>query len=160
MIKCFEYVSSMTTTSRTIGISTISPVGTVQTFMNLDNLNPAKTAVFHPLGSIKLTIQKFYRINGGSTQHKGVVPDIFLPNKSAHLEIGERYLDNPLEWDTIKPLKYKLWYSKNLDTISLSKKSQDRINNSDQYNSLKNHLKEVKIHENIVLENLNNNVNE
>ena len=49
--------------------------GTVQTFIDLDRINPAKTAAFKPLGSLKLTIQKFYRINGGSTQHKGVEPD-------------------------------------------------------------------------------------
>ena len=113
--------------------------GTVQTFINLDQLNPAKTALFKPLGSIKLTIQKFYRINGGSTQEKGVSPDIYLPSKSTHLKVGERYLDNPLGWDTIKPLNYKQWQFK-INLQDLIDKSNKRIATSESYAVLKEHI--------------------
>jgi carboxyl-terminal processing protease len=113
--------------------------GTVQTFINLDKLNPAKTALFKPLGSIKLTIQKFYRINGGSTQEKGVSPDIYLPSKSTHLEVGERYLDNSLQWDTITPLTYSQWTTP-INIKKLKQKSAERINASDSYSLLKDHI--------------------
>lgn len=113
--------------------------GTVQTFVNLDSLNPAKTALFKPLGSIKLTIQKFYRINGGSTQEKGVSPDIYLPSKSTHLEVGERYLDNHMKWDTIKPLRYNQWGNA-YDIAKLRQLSQERIATSNAYKNLQTHI--------------------
>ena len=53
-----------------------------------------------------MTIQKFYRINGESTQHKGVIPDIVLPFVNDYDDIGERSLDNYLEWDTISKANY------------------------------------------------------
>ena len=66
--------------------------GTVQTIKNLD------------LGELKYTNGKFYRINGGSTQHKGVTPDILFPPTYDSAEIGESSLDNPLPWDEIDSL--------------------------------------------------------
>ncbi|MAQ63940.1 MAG: tail-specific protease [Actinobacteria bacterium] len=118
--------------------------GTVQTFVELDKLSPTRSAFFKDLGSVKLTIQKFYRINGGSTQHKGVLPDIILPNKADHLEVGERYLDYALGWDTVKPLSYSQWYHQNLDIDKLAKLSKKRISKSDRYKSLYSHLSFIK----------------
>ncbi|MBH37926.1 tail-specific protease [bacterium] len=118
--------------------------GTVQTFVELDKLSPTRSAFFNDLGSVKLTIQKFYRINGGSTQHKGVIPDIRLPNKADHLEVGERYLDYALKWDTISPLSYSLWYNQSLDINTLSTLSKKRITTSDRYQSLDSHLSFIK----------------
>ena len=58
-------------------------------------------------GSLHLTIQKFYRPGGASTQLKGVVPEIVLPSPSSVLDVGERTLDNPLPWDTIRTAQYR-----------------------------------------------------
>ncbi|OOR93505.1 tail-specific protease [Moraxella caviae] len=59
------------------------------------------------LGSATLTQRKFYRVTGGSTQNKGVVPDIELVNIYEGMEFGEREYKNPLEWDTIKTTPFK-----------------------------------------------------
>ena len=55
---------------------------------------------------LKLTVRKFYRASGSSTQLKGVIPDIVLPSRNNVLEIGEASLDNPLPWDTIESAKF------------------------------------------------------
>ncbi len=60
----------------------------------------------NPLGSVQYTIAKFYRINGGSTQHKGVIPDIKLPSAVEPAEWGESQEDNALPWDSIVRAKY------------------------------------------------------
>jgi len=59
------------------------------------------------LGSVQYTIAKFYRINGGSTQHKGVIPDISFPSAIDPAEWGESKQDNALPWDSIVKAKYK-----------------------------------------------------
>ncbi|MEE1567787.1 MAG: carboxy terminal-processing peptidase, partial [Arenicellales bacterium] len=59
-----------------------------------------------PLGQLKMTIAQFFRVNGDSTQHRGVVPDILLPTAARSLEHGERALDNALPWTQIKPAKF------------------------------------------------------
>lgn len=66
-------------------------------------------------GQLKLTESKFYRISGGSTQHKGVIPDIKLPSLYDHNEIGESALDGALPWDKTKALNYRHYFD--LDAI-------------------------------------------
>jgi len=78
------------------------------------------------LGSVKITIQKFYRINGGSTQEKGVEPDITLPDPYSYLEIGERKIDYAMPWDTIPAAKYKKWAG-SLNLGALRNNSAKRI---------------------------------
>ncbi len=114
--------------------------GTVQTFIDLDRMNPAKTAFFNPLGSIKLTIQKFYRINGGSTQNKGVIPDITLPDASSHLDVGERHLDYALPFDTISPTTFTPWSRAPLNTEHLASLSQQRLSESEPFQNLIKHI--------------------
>jgi carboxyl-terminal processing protease len=58
-------------------------------------------------GAVKLTIRKFYRPSGSSTQLRGVVPDIVLPSPNNYAEVGEGSLDNPLQWDTIQSAPFK-----------------------------------------------------
>jgi carboxyl-terminal processing protease len=60
----------------------------------------------HPLGSVQYTIAKFYRIYGGSTQHKGVIPDVSFPSAIDPSEWGESQQDNALPWDSIIRAKY------------------------------------------------------
>jgi carboxyl-terminal processing protease len=92
-----------------IGSTSTYGKGTVQRIFNLDDMLPSEFNAIKPFGSLKLTTQKFYRINGGSTQFKGVVPDIILPDAYAYLDQGEKDSDYPLKWDEISPAKYKTW---------------------------------------------------
>jgi carboxyl-terminal processing protease len=81
--------------------------GTVQRFYDLDESLPAQYAGIKPLGSVKITTQKFYRINGGATQLKGVIPDIILPDPYYLLDQGEKEQDYPMKWDEITPATYQ-----------------------------------------------------
>lgn len=80
------------------------------------------------LGTVKLTLQKFYRINGGSTQLKGVTPDIILPDQFEYLRFREK--DNPdaLKWDEIAKAKYTPW-SNGSDIAAIRKVEEQRIDN-------------------------------
>ncbi|MEA3496384.1 MAG: carboxy terminal-processing peptidase [Bacteroidota bacterium] len=99
--------------------------GTVQRFIGLDQ-HVTKPDDMKELGSLKLTIQKFYRINGKSTQMNGVKPDILLPDKYKYIKVGESELDNPLQWDEIEKSEYQVWDATyNIDKIV--KKSKKRI---------------------------------
>ncbi|MFT6778927.1 MAG: carboxyl-terminal processing protease [Paraglaciecola sp.] len=70
----------------------------------------------NPLGSVQFTIAKFYRINGGSTQHKGVIPDILFPSVIDHADWGESQEENALPWDSIARANYTT-FSENKNTI-------------------------------------------
>lgn len=74
--------------------------GTVQTLVELNRFVPGKAK---DLGRLRLTMAQFFRINGSSTQHRGVVPDIQYPTAEFSAEHGERSLDNALPWAQIKP---------------------------------------------------------
>ncbi len=81
--------------------------GTVQNVIDLDNI--VRSNDHGNLGAIKLTTQKFYRINGGSTQLEGVKSDVVVPDKYSYIDIGERDQANPLKWDKVTPADYELW---------------------------------------------------
>ncbi|MFP1924402.1 carboxy terminal-processing peptidase [Lonsdalea quercina] len=81
--------------------------GTVQQYRSLNRIYDQMLRPEWPaLGSVQYTIQKFYRINGGSTQRKGVTPDIIMPTGLETIETGEKFEDNALPWDSIKPADY------------------------------------------------------
>lgn len=92
-----------------MGSSSTYGKGTVQRIFDLDEALPAELNSVKPIGSLKLTTQKFYRVNGGSTQFKGVVSDIVLPDAWAYLDQGEKETDYPLKWDEIQPARYRPW---------------------------------------------------
>ena len=96
--------------------------GTVQNVIPLNNM--LRSNEHGDLGAIKITTQKFYRINGGSTQLEGVKSDIVVPDKYSYIDLGERDQSNPLGWDKISPADYKIWdgYIDYDKTISDSKK--------------------------------------
>lgn len=88
--------------------------GTVQHVISLDD-SSEPVARMHAqgngealIGSLKITIQKFYRVNGGSTQLKGVTPDIYLPDPYAMQDKGERNQESALQWDQISPADYHM----------------------------------------------------
>ncbi len=99
--------------------------GTVQRFFDLDAVVPQRYKELGELGSMKITIQKFFRINGGSTQLKGVIPDIILPGLYSYREVGEKEEDFPMPWTEIEPVYYKKQKIKKLDKII--KKSEKRV---------------------------------
>jgi len=77
--------------------------GTVQSVIPINNFYPKYE---EDLGAIKMTIQKFYRINGGSTQIEGVYSDIAMPNKYSYMKFGERDLEGALIWDKVPQANY------------------------------------------------------
>ncbi|MEQ4923635.1 carboxy terminal-processing peptidase [Proteus hauseri] len=82
--------------------------GTVQQYRPLTRVYDQMLSPDWPgLGSVQYTIQKFYRINGGSTQLKGVTPDLLLPSFDSS-EMGESFEDNAMPWDSISPASYQL----------------------------------------------------
>jgi carboxyl-terminal processing protease len=96
--------------------------GTVQNVIDLNQF--VRGSTFGDLGALKTTTQKFYRINGGSTQLEGVKSDIIMPDSYAYLKMGERDEDNAMPWDKIDAADYSLWNKQlNLDlAIANSKK--------------------------------------
>lgn len=107
--------------------------GSVQNFYDLDDYPTQNTSQdMMPLGSVKVTIQKFYRINGGSTQLKGVTPDVQLPGYYSFDEQGEKDLDYPMEWDQIPAQPYNVW--KNApDYSKIKKNSANRVGASSTF---------------------------
>ena len=81
--------------------------GTVQNVVDLNRFISSNT--HGDLGALKITIQKFYRINGGSTQLEGVKSDVVFPGRYSYIETGEQAQDNPLSWDQISPADYQTW---------------------------------------------------
>lgn len=108
--------------------------GTVQALLDLNRHLP----IFHfkkydDLGALKVTIQKFYRVTGGSVQYKGVEPDIIAPSMFDYLEIGERYLDNSLPWSTIKPVEHEQWQGSRFDRAKVTTLGTDWIDNNKMF---------------------------
>jgi carboxyl-terminal processing protease len=100
--------------------------GTVQRFIELDDVVSNSYSQLKPFGALKVTIQKFYRINGGATQLRGVIPDVILPDLYGSIELGEKELDNAMKWDEISPATYTKWQIPvtNLPEVIASSKSR------------------------------------
>ncbi len=100
-----------------VGSNSTFGKGTVQRFFDLDEAVMGNDEL-KPLGQVKLTMQKFYRIDGGSTQLKGVIPDIILPDNYSKIETGEKDYDNAMEWSKINPVPYSQ------ETYNISNKAE------------------------------------
>lgn len=108
--------------------------GTVQAMLDLDHLVRLRGMdKYLPLGAVKVTIQKFYRISGDSTQEKGVTPDVILPSRLDGLESGEKYLDYALPWDTIQSADYQRWRSPPKNLNLLQQHSRGRISKEKEF---------------------------
>ncbi len=116
--------------------------GTVQSFLELDNYVIPQLDSMKPLGALKVTMQKFYRVNGGATQLKGVMPDITLPDPYVYIETGEKELDNPMPWDEISKAQYDPYTSINYE--KLKKSSTDRIKKSKEFSLVDMEAKSIK----------------
>jgi carboxyl-terminal processing protease len=118
-----------------IGSTTTYGKGTVQRNIGLDKtlgmLNPNSE-----LGTVKLTLQKFYRINGGSTQLRGVSSDVTLPDLEEYAKLREK--DNPdaLPWDEIQKADYNRWKF-GLDLSPIKKSSEARLQSNAAFSQIK-----------------------
>ena len=122
-----------------IGSTSTYGKGTVQRNIGLDRalgmLNPNSE-----LGTVKLTLQKFYRINGGSTQLRGVNSDITLPDVFEYTPLREKHNPDALTWDEIQKADYKNWqYS--LDLKPIIESSNSRIRQSNAFNEIQQSAK-------------------
>jgi len=115
--------------------------GTVQNIVDLNNVISGNT--YGDLGSLKITTDKFYRVNGGSTQLEGVKSDIIFPNRYSYIDIGEKDLENPLSWDKIDPARYN--NSGNIFNYSkVISDSKERINNNEYFALIDEHASWIK----------------
>ena len=97
-------------------------------------------STFGDLGALKTTTQKFYRVNGGSTQLEGVKSYIAIPDRYSYLKMGERDIDNAMPWDKIDPAKYNVWNRQNNFDLAISK-SRERMKNNTQVNLIDDNAK-------------------
>ncbi len=117
--------------------------GTVQTILPVERFMPF-FAKKDRAGNLKVTIQKFYRIAGGSTQLKGVEPELVLPSIRDVLDIGEASADNPLPYDTIPARKYNLVTKNPFPLDELRKRMDERIKNNPEFQIIMDESKRLK----------------
>ena len=115
--------------------------GTVQTFTDLNRF--VRNNTNGNLGALKYTIQKYYRINGGSVQLEGVKSDVVVPDRLSYIDIGERNLDNPLAYDKIDAADYSLW-DNYFDYETTVSKSKERMANNEQLKLIDANAKWIK----------------
>jgi carboxyl-terminal processing protease len=110
--------------------------GTVQTIIDLnENIPLLQLRKYEDLGALKVMIQKFYRVTGGSTQYKGVEPDIVLPSLLEHIKSGERYLEYSLPWDSIKAVEFTP-AAKSIPIDDLKKRSLTRVSGDGAFQTI------------------------
>lgn len=112
--------------------------GTVQNMIDLNRF--VRNSEIGDLGALKTTTQKFYRINGGSTQLEGVMSDVVMPDRYAYLKMGERDLDNAMVWDKIDPAQYALW-ANNSRFDKAIESSKNRIAQNPQFKLIEENAK-------------------
>ncbi len=103
--------------------------GTVQNVLDLNRM--VRNSSSGDMGALKFTTQKFYRINGGSTQLEGVKSDVVVPDRYSYINIGEKDQENPLAWDKIDAVDYDVW-SNYYDYDVTIKQSKERMANNEQ----------------------------
>ena len=123
-----------------VGDSTTHGKGTVQT---VQELGQYLRGTDNP-GAIKVTIRKFYRPSGGSTQLKGVVPDVVLPSINSHAEIGEGSLENALVWDTIPSARFDKVNRVQPYLPELSKRSAERVSKDKDYDYIREDIERYR----------------
>ncbi|WP_044402403.1 carboxy terminal-processing peptidase [Lacinutrix sp. Hel_I_90] len=115
--------------------------GTVQNILDLNRM--VRNSSHGDLGAIKITRQKFYRINGGSTQLEGVKSDVVVPDRYSFVEIGERDQHNPLPWDKIEAVDYDFWNSY-FDYDTTISNSKARMANNEQLKLIEKNARWIK----------------
>lgn len=119
--------------------------GTVQTHQPLSHVyDKLMHNDWAELGALQYTIQKFYRINGGSTQLKGVTPDILMPTAALQNEFGESFEDNALPWDSIRSAQYLKVGDISGVVTKLDKNHQTRISGNREYKYIQEDIDDIK----------------
>jgi len=126
--------------------------GTVQNLLDLNQW--LRNNDMGDMGSLKLTTQKFYRVNGGSTQLEGVKSDVVMADRYSYINIGEKDYDNPLPYDKIEPADYEVWNGY-LDYEKIIKKSMERMAKSEQLRLIDENAQWIKSRRDITTVNLN-----
>lgn len=117
--------------------------GTVQRVVNLDDYIPARLDAIKPFGALSLTVQKYYRINGSTTQLNGVIPDIVLPDSYQYLDIGEKEQPYALPADETTKASYATWI-KPADIHSLKASSKARVGKSKDFDLINKNALRLK----------------
>lgn len=115
--------------------------GTVQNVIDLNRW--MRNNQHGDLGALKVTTQKFYRINGGSTQLEGVKSDVVVPDRYSYFDLGERDYKNPMPYDKIAPADYQIWDGY-IDLAKTIRESKNRIAASEQLNLIDQHARWIK----------------
>jgi carboxyl-terminal processing protease len=131
--------------------------GTVQQHRSLNHIYDLFDK---PLGHVQYTIQKFYRINGGSTQNLGVVPDIAFPTAIDAKDTGESVEDNALPWDSIKAAEYKQTNQIANTIAPLAQKHVERIKSDEEFGFIQEDIARYKAEKDITSISLNKKVRE
>ncbi|GAB5556820.1 MAG: carboxy terminal-processing peptidase [Schleiferiaceae bacterium] len=124
-----------------VGSSSTYGKGTVQNIYDMDRALGAQYNRIKPIGAVKLTIQKYYRINGNTTQLKGVVPDIVLPDSYNYMDFGEREQTYALASDKIPAAKYTPYDYDFSDAIEAS---EDRVKDNEKFATIDRYAKRLK----------------
>jgi carboxyl-terminal processing protease len=117
--------------------------GTVQAILDLSQ-SPMMNFLNKPLGAMKMTVQKFYRITGVSTQFKGVTPDIILPDPMGYADNREQDLDYAIPWDTVPALEYDEWKEFSYKLPVLTKRSNLRVKKNKRFEKIVNSVNFLK----------------
>ncbi len=109
--------------------------GTVQAVLNL-NQGPLLSMFGPTMGALKVTIQKFYRVTGHSTQYKGVTSDIVLPDMFSYVDSREKDLEYSLPWDQIAAKPFNKWNKFSYNIPQLKEKSAARVKANTRFNKI------------------------
>jgi carboxyl-terminal processing protease len=115
--------------------------GTVQTVINLDKITKNETPKF---GEVKMTVAQFFRINGGTTQLRGVIPDVKMPSLNDIQNFGESSYENALPWSSIKPADFKQLNDFNSIFPKLIASHEERIKQNKDFQYLKQDIELFK----------------
>jgi carboxyl-terminal processing protease len=119
--------------------------GTVQSLLDLDDYAPADKP---EMGRLKITMAQFFRVNGGSTQNRGVVPDINFPSAGNASEYGERSLDNALPWTSIDAARYDRSGDLSQLVVVADSRYQGRVASDQEFSWLLNDIEDFNEHYN------------
>ena len=117
--------------------------GTVQSLLDLDDYAPSDTP---GMGQLKITMAQFFRVNGGSTQNRGVVPDIRFPSAGDPEEYGERSYDNALPWTSIDPARFDPSGDLNRMVAVADNRYKGRIGENQEFNWLLSDIDDYNTH--------------
>lgn len=115
--------------------------GTVQNMVDLNRW--VRNNDMGDMGALKITTDKFYRVNGGSTQLEGVKSDVVMPDRYSYIDIGERDYDNPLPYDKISPAAYEPWDGY-IDYEGTIQRSKERMAKSEQLQLIDENARWIK----------------